>query len=203
MKKIKVFLMSLLLIIPLLSLTACGNEAESTSFTFELTQDGGSGYVVTSFIGSETEVIIPSTYQGKPVKGIDANAFLDCEEITSVVIPSSILKIEDYAFKNCTSLLEIIIPNSVTTIGNESFRNCLSAETLTLGSGLIGIGGSAFRDCTSLIEIIIPNNVNAIGGYAFGGCTNLHICCQADSKPAAWASFWNGECAVYWNGEWA
>lgn len=201
MKKFKVIFATLLLMIPLLVLTACGNN-DSASFTFELTQDGGSGYVVTSFIGNETEVEIPSTYKGKPVKGIDANAFEDCVEITSVVIPSSILKIEDYAFKGCTGLLSVNIPDSVTTIGNEAFMNCSSVLSVTLGSGLIGIAGSAFRNCTSLTKIIIPSTVNALGGYAFGGSTSLTIFCQASSKPSGWAATWNGERPVYWSSEW-
>lgn len=189
--------------IPLLILTACNTNNDPSSFTFELTADGGSGYIVTAFIGEETEVVIPATHNGKPVKGIGEGAFKDCVDITSVVIPNSILNIEDHAFKGCTGLLNIFIPNSVSTIGNEAFYNCTSLISVTLGSGLAGIGGSAFRDCTSLTTIIIPTNVLAIGGATFFDCTSLTIFCGAASKPDAWAPAWNlSGRPVYWQAQW-
>ena len=70
-------------------------------------------------------IIIPSTYNGKPVTTILPGAFYDGENyntnLKSVTIPSSIVKIGDYAFEGCTALEEIYIPASVCEIGEVAF----------------------------------------------------------------------------------
>jgi hypothetical protein len=59
-------------------------------------------------------------------------AFNQCK-ITSVTLPSTIKRIEDGSFRNCSELTEVVIPASVTKIEWEgytagwnslAFRNC-------------------------------------------------------------------------------
>ena len=45
------------------------------------------------------DLVIPSTYKGKPVTGIQWGAFQGCNGLTSVMIPDSVEYIMDSAFE--------------------------------------------------------------------------------------------------------
>jgi len=148
-------------------------SSASQGLEFEYDESLG-GYVVTG-IGSctDTDVVIPSIYNGKPVTSIGDDAFFYCTSLTSIVLPDSMTSIGDWAFYNCTSLTSIQIPNSVTSIGNFAFYNCDSFTGVTIGNNVTSIGHSAFCECTSLMSITIGNSVTSIGNYAFRNCTSL------------------------------
>ena len=77
---------------------------------FELSEDGS--YYIVAGIGecTDTELVIPAEYKNKPVKEIKAEAFKECADLTSVVIPDSVIEIGYSAFKGCYGLTTITIP---------------------------------------------------------------------------------------------
>ncbi len=80
---------------------------------------------------------------------------------TSVTLPNTISRIEDYAFIANTSLTTIVLPSSLEGLG------------------------SAFKGCTSLTSIVIPAKTNHIGATAFAGCSNLKtVTCLATTPPS-------------------
>ncbi len=141
-----------------------------SGFTFTL-KNGE--YSVTKCASNATEIVIPSTYQGKSVTSIGNEAFRDCASLTSITIPDSVTKIGWDAFRDCTSLTSVTIPNSVTSIGGEAFYNCTSLTSVTIPNSVTSIGGSAFFRCTSLTSITIGNSVTSIGSSVFYNCTSL------------------------------
>ncbi len=108
----------------------------SFEFSFNDTDHTAS---ITKFIGSETDVIIPSIVNQN---GIDytvtsiadavlfAGAFY-LSGIESIVLPDTMTTIGDNAFASCSSLTSITIPKSVTTIGSSVFRYCTSLTSVT------------------------------------------------------------------------
>ena len=70
------------------------------------------------------EIIVPETYEGKPVTKIDFFGFAGCTLLTNVEIPNSIKSISDGAFAYCPSLTSIYIPKSVTEIPITYFYEC-------------------------------------------------------------------------------
>ena len=123
-----------------------------------------------TFTGSNIEnITIP-----KNVKIIDTYAFNDSQITTLTFEDDSLLEeIKDYAFYNCDNLTSIILPSTLKTIGNNAFYSCENLEEITLSSSLEIIGDSAFEYCSSLTSINIPNNVEIIGSYAFRNCSSL------------------------------
>lgn len=94
--------------------------------------------------------------------------------ITSIVLPSSITKINANAFRGATALVDIEIGDTaITTIGNYAFYGCTGLTSITFPSTLTSIGGYAFNGCTSLVTVTIPSSVTSLGEYAFGGCSRL------------------------------
>ena len=85
-----------------------------SSFVYAVNEDDTIS--ITRFNGSETDVVIPSTIDGKSVTSIGSYAFSECTSLTSVTIPDSVTSIGTWAFSDCTSLTSVTIPDSVTSM---------------------------------------------------------------------------------------
>ena len=129
-------------------------------------QDG----VLTAYIGTDTEIVIPSE-----VEEIAEKAFLNNKTLEKVTLNSRLEKIGAYAFSGCTALKELSIPDSVTSIGAYAFNNCSALEgTWNLPSGLTTIADYSFNGCKKLTGVLeIPNGVTKIGKNAFAGCSGI------------------------------
>ena len=115
-----------------------------------------------------TKVELPDT-----VISISGYAFSECVNLIDITIPNSVTNIDGNAFYGCESLREIIIPNSITEINSSVFQNCSSLVKVTIPEGIIGINFSAFDGCSSLVNVTIPSSVTSINGMAFSNCNNL------------------------------
>ena len=82
--------------------------------------------------------------------GISNEAFINCSNLQSVIIPNNVIYIGDYSFSGCNRLSIVSIPNSVTKIGKEAFYGCTGLKNLILGKGVSYIGEYAFYACNNL-----------------------------------------------------
>lgn len=135
--------------------------------------NGGTEYEVSVGNCTDTEIIIPAAYKGKPVTSIADNAFKNCSDITSVYIPDSITIIGDFAFQNCTKLSNVAMTEGIITLEWGVFYGCQSIVNINIPASVESIGRSSFEDCTSLVSIEIPDGVTSIEHYMFSGCRNL------------------------------
>ena len=109
----------------------------------------------------------------KTVIKIGDYAFYDCKSLTSIDIPNDVAEIGDYAFSNCTNLVSIGMPNSVTKIGSSTFSYCKSLTSIDIPNSVTEIESATFLGCTSLASINLPESITMIGSRAFEGCSNL------------------------------
>ena len=107
------------------------------------------------------------------VRGIADGAFINCTNLTSVRIPSSVTRIGKSVFFGCSGLTNVTIPNSVTDIGYDAFYGCSGLTSVTIPDSVTSIGGYAFYDCSGLTSLTIPDSVTSIGSAAFSGCNGL------------------------------
>ena len=113
-------------------------------------------YIVSS-IGTctDTDIIIPTGYNGLPVKEIGSSAFMDCSALTSVTIGNGVTSIGSSAFNSCSNLNSVTIPDSVTSIGGSAFSNCDGLTSVTIPDSVTSIDGSAFSGCGALQSITV------------------------------------------------
>ena len=120
------------------------NDADSTARVM--------GFAVSeSLYDLVRRLVIPATVEsgGKSYRVVEVGGFGDCDSLESVVIPQSVVSIEEGAFWGSDNLVEVV-----------------------LNEGLASIGVNAFRS-TGLVEIYLPSTLSSIGGGAFGDCGNL------------------------------
>ena len=128
------------------------------------------------YIGKETNLILPKNYNGENYE-IYHHAFIDRDDLTSVVIPDSVTAIGDYAFNSCKSLISVTIGKGVTTIGQSAFFDCESITSIVIPDSVTTISNSAFASCERLDSLTLGTGINFINQYAFEhtGLDNLYL----------------------------
>ncbi|MBR3864012.1 MAG: leucine-rich repeat domain-containing protein [Clostridia bacterium] len=124
----------------------CG-ETSTEYFGFTLLENDT--YAVNGKSNMPENIVIPSSYEGKPVTEIHPFAFAS------------------------TAIKSVIIPDSITRVCGSAFRMCLDLNTVVIGNGVKIIEGNIFLDCRLLQRVVLGNSVERIEDYAFAGCTNL------------------------------
>ncbi len=142
----------------------------SEGLQFELS--GNTYNVVGIGTCSDTNLIIPSIYNGLKVESINSGAFKNNSNITSVVICEGVVNIYSHAFSDCNNLQSVVIANSVKNIDGYAFQNCYKLSNANLGTGVQNIGQYAFA-YTKIETIIIPISVTNIGIDSFSSCFSL------------------------------
>ncbi|MDE7164267.1 MAG: leucine-rich repeat domain-containing protein [Clostridiales bacterium] len=95
------------------------------------------------------------------VTEIDTKAFMDCKNMTCVVIPETVAKIPSNAFRNCDALERALLPDGLTEIGIDAFRDCIRLKDVVLPNTLVSVKNGAFVR-TGLTELKIPKSITNI-----------------------------------------
>ena len=104
------------------------------------------------------------------VTTIHGYAFERAENITDIVIPSSVKAMGNRIFNLCQKLVSVVFECSIETIPEHTFSSCTQLVNVTLPEGLKKIDRYAFYKCSNLTEIIIPKSVKEIEFGAFTQC---------------------------------
>lgn len=173
----------------------CGTHKPTSGLQY---QNNGDHYMA-SGIGqaTDTEIVIASEHDNRPVKAIREYAFQNCANVTKIYIPDSVTEIGYGAFRGCTSLAVIEGAKNVKSISNEAFDgtalmnsfnssndealyigNCLlkvkaSVTEFTVKDGTTGISRNAFSACENLTSVVIPESVTRIEDETFSHCYEL------------------------------
>ena len=161
-----------------------------------------------TYWGSESASGLGNAFEYSGLKTVHLNegraeipsyAFIHCENLTDINIPSTVEKIGDYAFDYCNSLESIVLPEGLTSLGMAAFANTGSLRSIvlpksltnygwvvgggpfeysglsevTLEDGTTNIAEGLFTFCKNLSTINIPSSVTTINNYAFYGCESL------------------------------
>ena len=120
-----------------------------------------------------SRLVIPSTWEGLPVRYLWREAFKGLDSLEEIVLPDTLYSIGSEAFKDCSNLVSINIPASVTSIGSRAFQGCEQLTTIELPERCQVIPQQAFSGCSSLESIYFSPQVRIIETAAFEGCESL------------------------------
>ena len=197
---------------------------ESTDGVVYTLNESGTGYVVTDYTGTAAHIYIAYKHNGLPVVEIADKAFFGLS-LAGATIPEGVEKIGNLAFGNCQNLSTLELPSTIKYIGSDAFKNCpinsftldggvyyvgnstnpyavafkaaanigsdivlnantkviysyalenaSRATTLTLPDGLKMLCDYALAGLSSVTELSLPDSLEYIGSYVFHGCTSL------------------------------
>lgn len=98
--------------------------------------------------------------------------FSNCEALTHVKLPDTLLKIPPRIFARCTSLLEMPDAPSAVVIGSMAFEHS-GLRNVKLGSMVEKVKEGAFQECRDLSALEMDDRLQEIGRKAFLGCGQL------------------------------
>lgn len=114
--------------------------------------------------------------------------FDGCTALTTVHLPSTLLRIGSGAFCDCTQLASIEFPEGLTTIDTYAFRGCTSLKEVVLPSSMKLLGKGVFQDCTALTRAPVPNHPVRFHINLFKGCSSL---ADAQGFVAIWGNLFD------------
>lgn len=115
---------------------------------------------------TQTSYIIPSS-----VTTVGRDAFEECENLKSIILPERLTSIEESAFSS-SGIKTIEIPAGVTTISRSAFNSSF-IESIVLPNNIVKIDEMAFRNCKNLKKIFIQNPQCEIDDSFGTICSNL------------------------------
>ncbi len=212
--------------------------AECPAYTFEapdnLTTIGEAAFYNTKTVNDAEKSTQGALYLGKHLYRVSddytgeftieegtvsvaVEAFMDCTQMTSVVIPNSVTTFDRDAFRGCTGLqsaefkgtlnewLGIVFENDTASPLHyaSAFKiDELSSTAVTIPDTVTYIPAGTFRGL-GITTISIPASVTKIGAYAFYGCSSLAtILIPDDSKLSYIGEDAFAGTAFYKNKEW-
>ena len=189
---------------------SCVTTTNGVEWTYEVA-DGAivlGGKAMKTAVPENTSgaLTIPATINGLPVRGIGADAFCSCSNLTSVTIPFGVTNIGETAFFECSGLVSVTIPSSVTRIECSAFSECRSLKSITIPPSVtsieegmfVGCGGlesviispsvtsieeGSFQSCSGLTSVTIPSAVTNIEHLAFSFCSGVKAFCVDEANP--------------------
>lgn len=141
--------------------------SEDSDFFFDPDDEGGCS--AETYYGKDKIIVVPEEHNSLPVKRLGKYVFSNMEELEGLLIPNSVIEIEEGICGLDTALKIVVLGTDVKSIGEDAFLGCSSLETVVLNEGLEKIDSMAFSMCSSLMEVDIPESVLEIHKAAFYG----------------------------------
>lgn len=117
---------------------------------------------------------------------LSSNTFSSCSNLTTVSLPDKLQTIGLGAF-SYSGLTSVVLPQSIKRIEDFAFRENLSLASVEFNDGLEFIGEDAFIGNALLKIIKLPASIAQIGSKAFDGCYLDTVTC-AGATPASISS---------------
>ena len=139
-------------------------------FCYELLEDGNAEIV--EYVGEGGTVAVPDSFDGIPVTSIGYNAFSGRDDVSEIIIPSTVNKIRRKAFAYCDGLERLELNCDELAIGGNAFEYCDSLSEIVIAGGSVYIEIGAFHYCYALSRVELSGSIT-IEKAAFEYCRAL------------------------------
>lgn len=186
MKKLYGLLLTLMV---MLSLCASAGAATITSGLWKYeTFTGTNGLTQARLVGpvskTSTSYTVPSTLGGYTVTEIGYGAFQDCDNATTITLPSTITKLGKYALSDCDKLTSVKLSEGLLEIAESCFRASMALKDIHIPQSCTIIGNDAFTS-TYVEHIYLGDRCTVMNGnafaYTYGGTPTFHCSFGSDT----------------------
>ena len=182
MKKRAVFLLfAISLLLCLVPTIAAAGEEEpnpASEFAYYVSEDH---VEILGYIGKSINVVVPDHIEGKPVTVVRlGKSYYGAQKdfftfVRRIVLPDTIMKLDDFAFGCYNSLLEVVGLENVEEIGEQVFWGS-SLTHAEFSNKLKRINTDAFNGAESLLSVTIPDDVQyGFRSLVLSGTEEVHL----------------------------
>jgi len=128
--------------------------------------------VITRYLGTSSNVVIPAAILGIPVAGLGDVVFFQNQAITQITLPATLRTIGANTFAGAINLTSINIPASVTSIGDNAFMGATSlarAHFNHTNGAAVEFGENTFYGTASNFRISYPGGAVGFGTPTWRG----------------------------------
>lgn len=147
-----------------------GAEVQAAGASPESDFDFKNG-AIQEYLGTDADVVIPSTIGGVAVTSIDQLAFYD-KAVSSVTIPASVTDIYWYAFYECPNLSKVVFEGK-TNVEEDAFDTCAAELEIHCQAQYVdyyqGLVDSALYPIVSGSYATVVGSLPNVGGGSEGG----------------------------------
>ena len=126
------------------------------------------------------KLTIPAEVNGYKITAVGDMALMGCS-LQEIELPETIDSIGKQAFENCGDLESVVLPNCITVLPEACFSFCMSLSEVILPQHLKSIGKDAFSGC-AMSTVTIPAEVTSIAKGAFD-CDDLESVVSLITEP--------------------
>ncbi len=143
-------------------------DTDENGFEYIKIEDD-SAIEIVGYVGTETEVSVPTKIAGLGVISIGACAFEGNTTVQVIDLHNDITSIGEKAFKDCTALKEVDDMKAIESIGASAFEGCTAFEEFKVPDNTTAVPERCFFGATSLSSVEGHNNLKAVAKDAFTG----------------------------------
>ena len=138
------------------------NVDYENGFTYRLINNGKE-YMLVSVSGLKTaNLVIPETFNDKPVTAIGNHVLLNNDNVTKITIPESVTSIGEYAFSGCKNL------KTISYYGKE-------ADWTTLSKADTWVYGYPMPNYTvEFVSVVVFGDINGDGKFSYQDISKLY-----------------------------
>lgn len=141
------------------------------------------------------DLCIPETIEGLPVTYVGKGAGMNLEDLRSLELPASVVRIGSRAFAGCNGLTSVRVLSTTVKCETGAFaacpsivhaeipghlafskvfpKSCGALRGAVVVEGSTKLANNSFKGCTNLTEVTLPLGLEEIGNGAFELCTEL------------------------------
>ncbi len=92
--------------------------------------------------------------------------------MSKLLIPDSVITINDYAFQSFGCLTSVAISDSVVNIGRHAFSHCVNLTSVIISDSVVNIDWGAFGGCEHITNLVLGRGLSYIDETAFAAHNN-------------------------------